>query len=127
MPLKRLAVGIAAAFLFSTLGLATSAQAIKRFSVVGGGAQSHIGNGLAIPIQQAAINSVTTGTMFPMTLRAPINGVPTRLTATATTAVRSCDLTFHHTFLDERSMRDEFPRASGRSPVDRSSRCLCVH
>jgi hypothetical protein len=76
MPLKRLAVGIAAAFLFSTLGLATSAQAIKRFSVVGGGAQSHIGNGLAIPIQQAAINSVTTGTMFPMTLRAPINGVP---------------------------------------------------
>jgi hypothetical protein len=76
MPLKRLAVGIAAAFLFSTLGLATSAQAIKRFSVVGGGSQSHIGNGLAIPIQQAAINSVTTGTMFPMTLRAPINGVP---------------------------------------------------
>jgi hypothetical protein len=61
MPLKRLAVGIAAAFLFSTLGLATSAQAIKRFSVVGGGAQSHIGNGLAIPIQQAAINSVVTG------------------------------------------------------------------
>jgi hypothetical protein len=76
MPLKRLAVGIAAAFLFSTLGLATSAHAIKRFSVVGGGAQSHIGNGLAIPIQQAAINSVTTGTMFPMTLRAPVNGVP---------------------------------------------------
>jgi hypothetical protein len=76
MPLKRLAVGIAAAFLVSTLGLATSAQAIKRFSVVGGGAQSHIGNGLAIPIQQAAINSVTTMTMFPMTLRAPIDGVP---------------------------------------------------
>ena len=43
---------------------------------MGGGAQSHIGNGLAIPIQQAAINSVTTGTMFPMTLGVPVNGVP---------------------------------------------------
>jgi len=75
MPLKRLAVGFAAAFLFSTVGLAISAQAAD-FSVVGGGSQSHIGNGLAIPIQQAAINSVTTGTMFPMTLAAPINGVP---------------------------------------------------
>jgi hypothetical protein len=75
MPLKRLAVGIAAAFLFSIAGLATSAQAAD-FSVVGGGAQSHIGNGLAIPIQQAAINSVTTGTMFPMTLGAGVNGIP---------------------------------------------------
>jgi hypothetical protein len=74
MPLKRLAVGIAAAFLFSTLGLATSAQAIKRFTVTGGGGQTHIGNGLMIPIQAAA-GPGTTGTMFP-TLLIPVNGVP---------------------------------------------------
>ncbi len=73
MPLKRLAVGIAAAFLVSTLGLATGADA-KRFSLVGGGAQSHIGNGLMIPIQAAA-GPGTTGTMFP-TLRIGVNGQP---------------------------------------------------
>ena len=74
MPLKRLAVFIAAAFLFSTIGLATSAQAIKRFTVTGGGGQTHIGNGLMIPIQAAAGPGTTT-TMFP-TLLIPVNGVP---------------------------------------------------
>jgi len=73
MPLKRLAVGIAAAFLFSTLGLATAADA-KRFSLIGGGAQAHIGNGLMIPIQAAA-GAGTTGTMFP-NLRIGVNGAP---------------------------------------------------
>jgi hypothetical protein len=73
MPLKRLAVGIAAAFLFATLGLATEANA-KRFSLIGGGAQAHIGNGLMIPIQAAA-GPGTTGTMFP-NLRIGVNGQP---------------------------------------------------
>jgi hypothetical protein len=73
MPLKRLAVGIAAAFLVSTLGLATGADA-KRFSLVGGGAQAHIGNGLMVPIQAAA-GPGTTGTMFP-TLKIGVNGAP---------------------------------------------------
>jgi len=73
MPLKRLAVGIAAAFLVSILGLATSADA-KRWSLVGGGAQSHIGDGLMIPIQAAA-GPGTTGTMFP-NLRIGVNGAP---------------------------------------------------
>ena len=75
MQLKRLAVCIAAAFLVSTFGLATGAQAAKRFSLTGGGGQTHIGNGLMIPIQQAAINSVTTGTMFP-NLLIPVAGAP---------------------------------------------------
>jgi hypothetical protein len=73
MPLKRLAVGIAAAFLFSVLGLATSADA-KRWSLTGGGAQAHIGNGLMVPIQAAA-GPGTTGTMFP-NLRIGVNGNP---------------------------------------------------
>ena len=73
MPLKRLAVGIAAAFLFSTLGLATGADA-KRFSLIGGGSQAHIGNGLMVPIQAAA-GAGTTGTMFPNLRLAP-NGRP---------------------------------------------------
>ena len=50
------------------LAAAPSAQADKAFSLSGGGAQSHIGNGLMIPIQQAA-TAATTGTMFP-TLKA---------------------------------------------------------
>ena len=86
MPLKRLAVGIAAAFLVSTLGLATSAQAIKRFTVSGGGGQTHIGNGLMIPIQAAA-GPGTTGTMFP-NLRIPVNGVPI-VTGTVTKPIQT--------------------------------------
>jgi hypothetical protein len=73
MPLKRLAVGLAAAFLFSTLGVVMEADA-KRWSVTGGGAQTHIGNGLMIPIQAAA-GPGTTGTMFP-NLRIGVNGQP---------------------------------------------------
>ncbi len=73
MPLKRLAVCIAASFLFSTLGLATAAHA-KRFSLTGGGGQTHIGNGLMLPIQAAA-GPATTYTMFP-TLRVGVNGLP---------------------------------------------------
>jgi hypothetical protein len=73
MPLKRLAVGIAAALSFSTLGLDTDADA-KRWSLTGGGAQAHIGDGLMIPIQAAA-GPGTTGTMFP-NLRIGVNGNP---------------------------------------------------
>ena len=51
------------------LAAAPSAQADKAFALSGGGAQSHIGNGLMIPIQQAA-TAATTGTMFPI-LKAP--------------------------------------------------------
>lgn len=74
MPLKRLAVGIAAAFLFSTLGLATAANA-KNFSLTGGGTQAHIGNGLMVPIQAAA-GTATTGTMFPNLRVNVVNGNP---------------------------------------------------
>jgi len=75
MQLKRLAVCIAATFLVSTIGLATGAQAIKRFSVTGGGGQLHIGNGLALPIQAAIPNFPATPTMFP-TLLIPVAGQP---------------------------------------------------
>lgn len=63
MPLKRTAACTVALL----LGLATapSAQAEKAFSLSGGGGQTHIGNGLMIPIQQAATSLATTGTMFP--------------------------------------------------------------
>jgi hypothetical protein len=73
MPLGRLAVGIAAAFSFSTLGIATEADA-KRWSLTGGGTQAHIGDGLMIPIQAAA-GPGTTGTMFP-NLRIGVIGRP---------------------------------------------------
>jgi hypothetical protein len=75
MQLKRLAVCIAASFLVSTFGLATGAQAVKRFSVTGGGGQLHIGNGLALPIQAAVPNFPATPTMFP-TLLIPVAGQP---------------------------------------------------
>jgi hypothetical protein len=61
MPIKRLAVWIAALLLLSP-GLAT---ANRKFSVTGGGAQNHIGNGLALPIQAAIPNFPATPTMFP--------------------------------------------------------------
>ncbi len=73
MLLERLAVGVVAAFSFSTLGFAAEADA-KRFSLIGGGAQAHIGDGLMIPIQAAA-GPGTTGTMFP-NLRISVNGRP---------------------------------------------------
>jgi len=61
MPIKRLAVWIAAILLLSP-GLAT---ANRKFSVTGqSGAQNHIGNGLALPIQ-AAIPQPTNPTVFP--------------------------------------------------------------
>jgi len=72
MPLKRLAVCATAMLL--GLGLATSAQAEKIFSLTGGGGQLHIGNGLALPIQAAA-TAMMTGTVFPPLL-VPPNGVP---------------------------------------------------
>jgi len=76
MQLKRLAVCIAATFLVSTLGLATGAQAVKRFSVTGGGAQLHIGNGLALPIQAAVPNDGSfPHTAFPPLL-IPVAGQP---------------------------------------------------
>jgi len=52
-------------------GVVGTAQALD-FSLVGGGGQLHIGDGLALPIQQAAETSVTTGTRFPSL------GVPVR-------------------------------------------------
>lgn len=62
MMVKRLA-SLTGVFLLG-LGLATSAQA-EKFSVTGGGGQLHIGNGLALPIQQAALGPVNAGTVFP--------------------------------------------------------------
>lgn len=79
MHFKRLAVIITAVSLLAGLGLATSAQA-KRFSLTGGGGQSHIGNGLALPIQAAATAGIT-GTVFP-TLLVPVKGVPVLLGTT---------------------------------------------
>jgi len=80
MHFKRLAVIITAVSLLAGLGLATSAQA-KRFSLTGGGGQSHIGNGLALPIQAAATAGIT-GTVFP-TLLVPVKGTPVILGTTA--------------------------------------------
>ncbi len=73
MLFKRFAVGITAVSLLLVLGLTTEAQA-KRFSLTGGGAQLHIGNGLALPIKGAA-TAMTTMTVFP-TLLVPVKGVP---------------------------------------------------
>jgi len=87
MQLKRLAVCIAASFLVSTFGLATGAQAVKRFSVTGGGAQLHIGNGLALPIQAAVPNFPATPTMFP-TLLIPLNGGQQIASGTVTRTVQ---------------------------------------
>jgi len=65
MPARRLLVFLAT-FLALTLGLQTSALA-KKFSLTGGGGQTHIGNGLALPIQQAIppIPSSAAKTAFP--------------------------------------------------------------
>jgi len=62
MPCKRLAVWIAALLLLSP-GLAMANHS-RKFSVTGGGAQNHIGNGLALPIQ-AAVPQPTNPTVFP--------------------------------------------------------------
>jgi len=86
MLFKRLAVGITACSLLVGLGLAAPAQA-KRFSVAGGtptlgsGAQFHIGNGLALPIQVAATAGMTK-TVFPPLL-VPVKGVPVVLGTTS--------------------------------------------
>jgi len=66
MRLKRIsACAVVLTFLLG-LGLATSAQAAngKRWSLIGGGAQLHIGNGLALPIQPA-VPALPGGTVFP--------------------------------------------------------------
>ena len=72
MSLKRLA--LCAGFLLLALSLATAAQA-RKFSVVGGGGQTHIGNGLMLPIQAAA-TAGTTGTVFPGDLPLTTMGGP---------------------------------------------------
>ena len=64
MSIKRLVLCIA--LLSVGLLLASSAQA-KKFSLTGGGGQAHIGNGLALPIQQAATPAIA-GTNFPALL-----------------------------------------------------------
>lgn len=79
MLFKRFTVCVTACALLLGLGLATAAQA-KRFSVTGGGGQTHIGNGLALPIQAAA--TAVTGTVFPPLL-VPVKGVPVVLGTTA--------------------------------------------
>lgn len=82
MPLKRFVVSITALFLLG-LGLTTAAHAQdNEFSLIGGGGQLHIGNGLALPIQQAAINSITTTTMFPPLLVPVVAGPAPVLTGT---------------------------------------------
>ncbi len=62
MMVKRLA--LLTGVLLLGLTLSTSAFA-ERFSVTGGGGQFHIGNGLALPIQQAALGPVNNGSVFP--------------------------------------------------------------
>jgi hypothetical protein len=74
MSLKHLSLLIAASFLLSSLGPADLARASKRFSLIGGGGQTHIGGGLMMPIQAAAGPGTTTS-MFP-NLRIPVNGIP---------------------------------------------------
>ena len=59
MVVKRLVASIGVIFL--GLSLAAAAQAQNKFSVVGGGGQLHIGNGLAVPIQQAALGAIDGG------------------------------------------------------------------
>jgi len=81
MSLKRLALLIA--FLFLGLCLATSAQA-KKFSLTGGGAQLHIGNGLPLPVLGGSVTVLVTGTVFPV-LNIPV--APGGATAMGTTAM----------------------------------------
>lgn len=69
MALKRSCVAVLSLAL-ALGGVAGTAQALD-FSLVGGGGQLHIGNGLALPIQQAA-TALETGTNFP-----PL-GIPVR-------------------------------------------------
>jgi hypothetical protein len=79
MPIKRLAVWIAALLLLSP-GLAA---AERHFSVsAGSGAQNHIGNGLALPIQAAVPNFPATPTMFPTLLIPPAPGPAAVLSGT---------------------------------------------
>ncbi len=71
MPLKRFVVcttAFASALSLLGLGLTTAAQAARTFPLTGGGAQLHIGNGLALPIQAAIPNFPLTPTMFPTLL-----------------------------------------------------------
>lgn len=72
MHLKRLAVSLGV-FALLAAGPAPVAQA-KQFALTGGGGQVHIGNGLMLPIQAAAM-ATTTGTVFPPLL-IPVNGTP---------------------------------------------------
>jgi hypothetical protein len=72
------------AFLLS-LGLATAAQA-KTFSLTGGGGQSHIGNGLALPVKAAA-TAATTGTAFPAQLLVPVKASPQTVSGTVAKAL----------------------------------------
>lgn len=69
---SRRLVAVVATFLSLTLALATTAEA-RKFSVTGGGGQSHIGNGLALPIQPAI---TVMGTVFPAALLVPVKAGP---------------------------------------------------
>lgn len=71
MSFKRL--GLVTGTLLLALSLAMSAQA-KTFKLTGGGGQGHIGNGLMLPIQPAAVTTVTTGNTFPPLLVPAIVG-----------------------------------------------------
>ncbi len=71
---KRFLLSIA--FLLLAFGLLAGTAQAETFSLTGGGGQTHIGNGLMLPIQQAA-GPATTGTNFPTLLVPVAPGTPT--------------------------------------------------
>lgn len=81
MILKRICL---AALMFS-LGVAGNAQAAQYALATGSGAQLHIGNGLALPIQQAATVLIT-GQVFPPLLIRPKKGPVIVITGTTAMA-----------------------------------------
>jgi hypothetical protein len=77
MALKRLCFAVVSLALTTGL-VAGTAQALD-FSLTGGGGQIHIGNGLALPIQQPIPNFAFTPTRFPATLGVAVKPGPAPL------------------------------------------------
>jgi len=74
MSLKRVSILIGA-FLCVALASSAQAQIPRKWSLTGGGAQFHIGDGLQLPIQTPAALQGVTGTIFPPLL-VPVAGTP---------------------------------------------------
>lgn len=82
--LVRTAISVSIALL---LGVAGTANAKTYSLAAGSGGQTHIGNGLALPIQPAA-TSLVTGTVLPPLL-IPVRSTPGEITVQGTTAMAS--------------------------------------